>query len=181
MFGAISACAFVFDALAVRLWFVGWRKAGGFIGVIAALAFVVTFSNSVGGIVSRADKVQSRREQAADSRRDDRRELGRLEMALADLGPFKPTDDAAVPRSETRTRSSPFDQFMAHPPMCESSPLLRGLLLGRERDGRCEDLRNLLRISSRRLNSLNVPAQSPIDVGRERTLIGSGKPFQGRF
>ena len=48
MFGSISLCAFVFDALAVRLWFVGWRKAGGFIGFIAALAFVVTFSNSLG-------------------------------------------------------------------------------------------------------------------------------------
>lgn len=67
MFGSISLCAFVFDALAVRLWFVGWRKAGGFIGFIAALAFVVTFSNSLGGIVSRADTVQAQRQIAPNT------------------------------------------------------------------------------------------------------------------
>ena len=48
MFGAISLCAFLFDALAVRLWFKGARKTGAFIGAIACLAFVVTFSNSLG-------------------------------------------------------------------------------------------------------------------------------------
>ena len=82
MFGSISLCAFVFDALAVRLWFVGWHKAGGFIGFIAALAFVVTFSNSLGGIVSRADTVQAQRQNVTDARADNRRELQRLEQAI---------------------------------------------------------------------------------------------------
>ena len=96
MFGSISLCAFVFDALAVRLWFVGWRKAGGFIGFIAALAFVVTFSNSLGGIVSRADTVQAQRQSVTDARADNRRELQRLEQALKDLGKFTPADAEAV-------------------------------------------------------------------------------------
>ena len=96
MFGSISLCAFVFDALAVRLWFVGWRKTGGFIGFVAALAFVVTFSNSLGGIVSRADTVQALRQSVTDTRADNRRELQRLEQALKDLGKFTPADAEAV-------------------------------------------------------------------------------------
>ena len=96
MFGSISLCAFVFDALAVRLWFVGWRKAGGFIGLIAALAFVVTFSNSFGSIVSRADTIQAQRQSVTDARADNRRELQRLEQALKDLGKFTPADQEAV-------------------------------------------------------------------------------------
>jgi uncharacterized protein YjiS (DUF1127 family) len=98
MFGSISLCAFVFDALAVRLWFVAWRKAGVFIGFIAALAFVVTFSNSLGGIVSRADTVQAQRQ---DARADNRRELERLEQALKDLGKFTPADAEAVAAGKT--------------------------------------------------------------------------------
>ena len=101
MFGSISLCAFVFDALAVRLWFVGWRKAGGFIGFIAALAFVVTFSNSLGGIVSRADTVQAQRQSVTDARADNRRELQRLEQALKDLGKFTPADTEAVAAAKT--------------------------------------------------------------------------------
>ena len=101
MFGSISLCAFVFDALAVRLWFVGWRKAGGFIGIIAALAFVVTFSNSLGGIVSRADTVQAQRQSVTDARADNRRELQRLEQALKDLGKFTPADTEAVAAAKT--------------------------------------------------------------------------------
>ena len=101
MFGSISLCAFVFDALAVRLWFVGWRKAGGFIGFIAALAFVVTFSNSLGGIVSRADTVQAQRQSVTDARADNRRELQRLDQALKDLGKFTPADAEAVAAAKT--------------------------------------------------------------------------------
>ena len=107
MFGSISLCAFVFDALAVRLWFVGWRKAGGFIGFIAALAFVVTFSNSLGGIVSRADTVQAQRQSVTDARADNRRELQRLEQALKDLGKFTPADAEAVAAAKRQPTRQP--------------------------------------------------------------------------
>ena len=96
MFGAVSLCAFVFDALAVRLWFVGWRRTGAFIGVIAGLAFIVTFSNSLGGIVSRSDTVQAQRQSIADTLADNRRELARLEQVLKDLGRYTPADEDAV-------------------------------------------------------------------------------------
>ena len=96
MFGSISLCAFMFDALAVTLWFRGARRTGLFVGLIAALAFVVTFTNSLGGIASRADTVQAQRQSVTDSRADNRRELKRLETALARVGQYTPTDAEAV-------------------------------------------------------------------------------------
>ena len=81
---------------AVRLWFNRLRGISVFIGLIAALAFIVTFTNSLGGIASRADKVEAQRSRILDARSDDRRELERLEKQLADLGNYAPTDQAAV-------------------------------------------------------------------------------------
>ena len=96
MFGSISLCAFVFDAVAVRLWFNRLRAISVFIGLIAALAFIVTFANSLGGIASRTEKIEAQRSKNIDTRNDDRRELERLEKQLADLGNYAPTDQAAV-------------------------------------------------------------------------------------
>ena len=96
VFGGIALCAFLFDAAAVRLWFMKHRLGAGLIGFIAAAALIVTFSNSLGGIVSRTDAVMAQRQSAADSRADNRRELLRLEKALADLGKFTPADEEAV-------------------------------------------------------------------------------------
>ena len=81
MFGSISLCAFVFDAVAVRLWFNRLRGISVFIGLIAALAFIVTFTNSLGGIASRAERVEAQRSRILDTRNDDRRELERLGKA----------------------------------------------------------------------------------------------------
>ena len=82
--------------VAVRLWFNRMRGLSAFIGLIAALAFIVTFTNSLGGIASRADKVQAQRSRILDARNEDRRELERLEQQLADLGNYAPTDQATV-------------------------------------------------------------------------------------
>src|SRR5262245_27238986 len=76
--GIMALCAMLFDGIAIRLWLSGWRKAGGFIGLIACLAFVVTFSNSLGSISSRSDAVEAQRQTIADARADNRRELIRL-------------------------------------------------------------------------------------------------------
>ena len=90
MFGTIALCAIIFDAVAIRLWVNGWRAAGFFIGVIACLAFVVTFSNSLGSISSRSDAVEAQRKSITDQRADNRRELNRLEGAVAGIGTFTP-------------------------------------------------------------------------------------------
>jgi hypothetical protein len=96
VFGAIALCAFLFDAAAVRLWFMGHRIGSVAIGAITAAALVVTFTNSLGAIAGRADAVQAQRQSVTDTRADNRSELKRLQTALASLGTFAPADDAAV-------------------------------------------------------------------------------------
>jgi len=112
MFGIIALCAIIFDGVAIRLWLSGWRKAGGFIGLIACLAFVVTFSNSLGSISSRVDAVEAQRQTIANTRADNRRELIRLEDALARMGTFTPTDQAAV-EAATRAANTATDRRRA--------------------------------------------------------------------
>lgn len=94
--GSIAGCAFIFDAVAVRLWFSGLRKGAAVIGLIAAYLLVLTFSNSLGGIVSRSDAVEAKRRSVTDSKADDRRALARFEKQLLDLGTFTVTDQATV-------------------------------------------------------------------------------------
>jgi hypothetical protein len=102
VFGSIALCAFLFDAAAVRLWFMRHYVGSALIGFIAAAALVVTFSNSLGSIVSRTDAVLAQRQGVAESRADNRRELLRLEKALADLGRFAPADWEAVKQQSGR-------------------------------------------------------------------------------
>jgi hypothetical protein len=75
VFGLVALCAFLFDAAGVRLWFMGHRLGSVVIGLIAASALVVTFTNSLGTIASRADMTLAERTKLADARQDDRREL----------------------------------------------------------------------------------------------------------
>jgi hypothetical protein len=96
VFGAIALCAFLFDGAAVRLWFQGHRVGSLVIGLIAAAALIVTFTNSLGAIASRADSTLAARSRVADAHKDDRAELRRLESALTGLGSFTPTDKDAV-------------------------------------------------------------------------------------
>jgi hypothetical protein len=96
VFGSIALCAFLFDAAAVRLWFMGHRLGSVTIGVIAAGALIVTFTNSLGAIAGRADMTLAERTRVADAREDDRAELKRLQDALAALGGIAATDEAAV-------------------------------------------------------------------------------------
>jgi hypothetical protein len=75
VFGSIALCAFIFDAAAVRLWFMRHRVGAGIIGVIAAAALVVTFTNSLGAIAGRADITQADRVRAKDDVATDRAEV----------------------------------------------------------------------------------------------------------
>jgi hypothetical protein len=68
----------------------------GVIGLIAAAALIVTFTNSLGAIASRADSTLAARTKVADAHKDDRTELQRLEGAVASLSGFTPTDQDAV-------------------------------------------------------------------------------------
>jgi hypothetical protein len=78
VFGAIALCAFIFDAAAVRLWFMHHRLGAVVIGTISAAALVVTFTNSLGAIAGRADISQAERVRATTEIAADRAELTRL-------------------------------------------------------------------------------------------------------
>lgn len=96
MFGSISICAFMFDGAAVHLWFKGHRVASAFIGLLAAAALVVTFSNSLGGIAGRGDVMQAERTRIANSAHDDQAELRRVTKAIETMERFTPTTAEGV-------------------------------------------------------------------------------------
>jgi hypothetical protein len=96
VFGAVALCAFLFDAAAVRLWFMNHRIGSVVIGLIATAALVVTFTNSLGTIAGRGDAIQAKRQNVTDTRADNRRELMRLQAAQTALGAFTPADAEAV-------------------------------------------------------------------------------------
>src|SRR5215471_13706993 len=78
VFGAIALCAFIFDAAAVRLWFMRHRLGAVVIGTISGAALVVTFTNSLGAIAGRADISQAERIRASTEIAADRAELTRV-------------------------------------------------------------------------------------------------------
>src|SRR5215468_6327095 len=78
VFGAIALCAFIFDAAAVRLWFMRHRLGAVVTGTISAAALVVTFTNSLGAIAGRADIGQAERIRASTEIAADRAELTRV-------------------------------------------------------------------------------------------------------
>ncbi len=96
VFSSVALCALAFHGGAVRLWFMKHPVPSIAMGVVGAMALLVTITNSLGAIASRADAVTTQRESVANARQDDRRELKRLQDALAALGKFAPADAAAV-------------------------------------------------------------------------------------
>jgi hypothetical protein len=95
VFGLIALCACLFDAAAVRLWFMGHCSGAAIIGVIAAAALVVTFTNSLGAIASRSDSTQAERNRTKADEADSRAELARITRERDGLA-FTPTTDDAV-------------------------------------------------------------------------------------
>ena len=78
VFGSIALCAFIFDAAAVRLWFMRHHVGAIVIGVIAAAALVVTFTNSLGAIAARGDTTQAERRKAKTDSAADLADLKRI-------------------------------------------------------------------------------------------------------
>jgi hypothetical protein len=75
----------------------GWGCLWGIAaGVIAAVALLANLSNSLGAIAGRADKTIAERQQATETRKDDRAELMRLVRQRESMPAFVPTDAAAV-------------------------------------------------------------------------------------
>ena len=95
VFGLVALCACLFDAAAVRLWFMNHRIGAIVIGLIAAAALVVTFTNSLGAIASRGDITQAERNTAKADEATDRAELRRI-MREREALTFTPASDEAV-------------------------------------------------------------------------------------
>jgi hypothetical protein len=95
VFGAIALCACLFDAAAVRLWFMRHRIGSVVVGIIAAAALVVTFTNSLGAIAGRADATQAERVKVKADAMADRAKLQRVESERGRLE-FKPAADEDV-------------------------------------------------------------------------------------
>src|SRR5215468_5800007 len=95
VFGLIALCACLFDAAAVRLWFMKHQAGSVMIGLIATAALIVTFTNSLGAIAGRADGTQAERVRAKADQADDRAELARITREREGLS-YTPTTDDAV-------------------------------------------------------------------------------------
>jgi len=193
MFGTIALCAIIFDGLAIRLWVNGWRAAGFFIGVIACLAFVVTFSNSLGSISSRSDAVEAQRQSVTDQRTDNRRELNRLEDALARIGSFTPTDQAAVDAA-TRAANTATDRRKAEcgennekrGPLCrqreiedtDAAAKLATATTNKSTTDRTSDLEGqIARVKARLTSSENVGSINPLVQSLSRIVPGLSDGF----
>ena len=97
VFGSIALCAFIFDAAAVRLWFMRHHVGAIVIGVIAAAALVVTFTNSLGAIAGRGDTTQAERRKAKTDSAADLADLKRIARER-DAMVFTPVTDEVVKR-----------------------------------------------------------------------------------
>jgi hypothetical protein len=100
VFGAIALCAFIFDAAAVRLWFMRHCLGAGVVGTISAAALVVTFTNSLGAIAGRADINQAERIRASTEIAADRAELKRLAHERDGIALRPVTEDALTAARE---------------------------------------------------------------------------------
>ena len=98
VFGAIALCAFIFDAAAVRLWFMRHRVGSMTIGAISA---AVTFTNSLGAIAGRADVTQAERARAKDDVAADRTELARIAQERAAMRFIPATEETVIAARET--------------------------------------------------------------------------------
>jgi hypothetical protein len=105
MFGAIALCAFLFDGAAVRLWLHGHRLGAVVIGLIATLALVVTFTNSLGAIAARGDATLAERTKAVDTRKEDKAELARLSAERTAMA-FTPATAEAVSAAKEAVKSA---------------------------------------------------------------------------
>ena len=105
VFGSIALCAFIFDAAAVRLWFMRHHVGAVVIGVIAAAALVVTFTNSLGAIAARGDTTQAERRKAKTDSAADLADLKRIARER-DAMVFTPVTAEVVKAAQDAVRSA---------------------------------------------------------------------------
>jgi len=95
IYGMVAVFSLALHVVAIRLWMQGKRKAGVAIGLAAFLAFVMTAFTSLGGLVSRADRVTATRQDAIDSKADWKQQIDDLTKERNGLR-FKRTSQETV-------------------------------------------------------------------------------------
>ena len=98
-YGLVALFALSFDMLAIRLWVNGWNKCSVFIAIVAFLAFAMTATTSLGGMVSRSDRITAERK---NTLRDEDR-IADLTAEKQRMGKVTPADQSTV---EVATRQA---------------------------------------------------------------------------
>jgi hypothetical protein len=95
LFGVIALAGLFGHAVSIRLWSRNkfWSIC---VGLTCGAALVLNLSNSLGALATRNSRTSAENASRIASVRDDRAELARLQKALDQVGPYIPTDQAAV-------------------------------------------------------------------------------------
>jgi hypothetical protein len=95
-YGFVALLALILDMLAIRVWVSGWRKCGAFIAFAALGCFLMTATTSLGGMVTRSDRVQAERQRVLDSKQDAQTRIAELTAERQQIGSVPYTTGAAV-------------------------------------------------------------------------------------
>lgn len=95
IYGFVAMVALILHPAAVRVWTQGWRKSAVFLGFAGFLAFTMTAFTSLGGMVTRGDKVTATRQDALDTKDDIKKQIADL-MAERKSLQFARTTQAGV-------------------------------------------------------------------------------------
>jgi hypothetical protein len=96
LYGMTAAAAFAGPAAALAVANAGRKGAAVLLGLLAFLAIVANWTNTLGAIAQRGAGTEAASIKAKADAADARSEIKRLEGELAKLGAFTPTDEAAV-------------------------------------------------------------------------------------
>ena len=96
VYGIVAVFSLVLHIVAIRVWVMGWHKCAAFISFTGLLAFMMTAATSLGGMASRADRVQAERQGEIDTKADIKKQIADLTQERKDLGSFKRTTKEAV-------------------------------------------------------------------------------------
>jgi hypothetical protein len=95
LFAVIATGGLFGHAVSVRLWHRS-RFWSVIVGLACAGALLINLSNSLGALAGKDSRSTAEAATKSTQIRDDRAELARLQKALDAIGPYTPTDEAAV-------------------------------------------------------------------------------------
>jgi hypothetical protein len=119
-YGMVAVFTLVLHRVAFQIWIAGWRKAGGWIGFGAFLAFVMTAFTSLGGLPTRANHTTTERQHEIDNEGSTKRQIQALEKERAGMT-FRHTTQAmvdAAKRAADAATKAKEDECWQRGPLC---------------------------------------------------------------